>query len=319
MAIGRQTGAFFLSKLIGALVLVVVAIVLLAVAFGSSYTVDEGERGVELRYGKVVNVAEPGLHFKIPFVDTVQKVSVQNQSVVYGLSQARKSSMSYSLEHETTVDPGAPLAAYSRDQQPATLRVSVSFHVPPDQVEALYSQYGDIDTMVSRLINRKVPDEVKNVFGQYNAVTVIQERTKFGLDALAAVRKAVSGPVVIDSIQVEELAFSASYEKSIEDRMRAEVEIQTKRQNLETERINAEIAVTQAKARADSVVAEARAEAEAISIRGDAEARAIQVKGEALRQNAGLVALTQAERWDGKLPQTMIPGGGVPFLNLSEK
>ncbi|EHD0885419.1 prohibitin family protein, partial [Escherichia coli] len=29
----------------------------------------------------------------------------------------------------------------------------------------------------------------------------------------------------------------------------------------------------------------------------------------------GLVALTTAERWDGKLPDTMIPGSTVPFIS----
>ncbi len=96
----------------------------------------------------------------------------------------------------------------------------------------------------------------------------------------------------------------------------AEVEIQTKRQNLETERINAEITVTQAKARADSALAQAQAEAEAIRVRGIAEADAIKARGEALKQNAGLVALTQAEKWNGILPTTMVPAGAVPFLNL---
>ena len=33
-------------------------------------------------------------------------------------------------------------------------------------------------------------------------------------------------------------------------------------------------------------------------------------------QNAQLIALTQAEKWNGVLPATMVPGGTVPFLNL---
>jgi len=28
------------------------------------------------------------------------------------------------------------------------------------------------------------------------------------------------------------------------------------------------------------------------------------------------VTLTQAERWDGKLPVTMVPGGSVPMLTM---
>src|SRR3546814_10151839 len=74
------------------------------------------------------------------------------------------------------------LEAYSRDQQPATMRVSVSFHIPDSQVEALYAQYGSIDVLIERLVSRKLPDELKNVFGGYNASSVIQDRTRFGID-----------------------------------------------------------------------------------------------------------------------------------------
>jgi len=276
------------------LLLGLVALVLLASVFGAFYTVDQGMRGVQLRYGAVVGIAEPGLHFKMPYVDSVKLISVQNQTVAYD-----------------------KLEAYSRDQQPAIMRVSVSFHVPHGQVNDLYSQYGTVDNLVDRLISRKLPDEVKNVFGRYNAISVIQDRSKFGLDVNEAVKKETRGPVMIDSVQVEEISFSQAYEDSVEKRMMAEVEIQTKRQNLETERINAEIAVTQAKARADSSLAEATAQAEATRIGGEAEAAAIKARGDALRQNAGLVQLTLAEKWDGQLPTTMVPNGGTPLINLN--
>lgn len=274
-------------------VLAVLALLLLSVLLSSWYTVDQGERGVKLRYGAIVGIAEPGLNFKIPFVDTVRTISVQNQALVYD-----------------------KLESYSKDQQPATLRVSVSFRVPEASVEELYSQYGTIDRMVERLISRKLPDELKNVFGRYTAISAIQDRTKFGVDVNDAMKKAVTGPVQIDSVQIEEVEFSDAYEQSIEKRMMAEVEIQTKRQNLETERINADIAVTQAKARADSALAEAQANAEAIRLRGNAEADAIRARADALKQNANLVALTTAEKWNGILPTTMLPSGSVPMLNL---
>lgn len=44
-------------------------------AFNSFYTLDEQERGVLLRMGKFESVEKPGLHFKIPLIDTVIKVN----------------------------------------------------------------------------------------------------------------------------------------------------------------------------------------------------------------------------------------------------
>ncbi|MCY1380806.1 hypothetical protein D9M69_686580 [compost metagenome] len=62
--------------------------------------------------------------------------------------------------------------------------------------------------------------------------------------------------------------------------------------------------------------AKANADAEAIRIMGDAEATSIKARGDALRENPGLVALTQAEKWNGQLPTTMLPDGSVPMLQL---
>ena len=45
--------------------------------------------------------------------------------------------------------------------------------------------------------------------------------------------------------------------------------------------------------------------------RGDAEARA-----KALGTNPNLVTLVQAERWNGVLPTTMVPGSSVPFVSV---
>jgi len=74
--------------------------------------------------------------------------------------------------------------------------------------------------------------------------------------------------------------------------------------------------VTQAKAQADSVRARAEADAEAIKLRGNAEAAAIRARGDALRANADLVALTAAEKWNGQLPATMVPGAALPFVQV---
>ncbi|WP_208431162.1 prohibitin family protein [Klebsiella spallanzanii] len=258
----------------------------------SYYTINEGERGILLRYGKIVKVAEPGLGFKIPFIEQVEKVSTRNQAVVY-----------------------QGLQAYSRDQQPAKMTVSVSFHVPPSEAGAVYTNYNTIEALKERLIVRQLPTQLENVFGQYTAISAVQDRTRLVQDLQNAMIKAIIGPVTIDSVQIENIDFSDAYEKSIEDRMKAEVAIATRKQNLETEKIQAQIAVTQAQAEAESKLAAAKAEAETIRLKGAAEAEAIRLRGEALRDNPGLVDLTTAERWDGKLPETMIPGGTVPFIS----
>ena len=257
---------------------------LLLLAFFSWYTVDQTERGVVLRMGAVLRLDGPGLHFKIPFVDSIHKISVQAH-VLSGPFQA--------------------MDTYSQDQQPAVLRLSVNYRVTdPLQV---YTNYVDIPNMLSRLIIPRVNEETKTVFGQFNAVAAIQERARLNAEVTQAIQNSVVGPLIIESVQIENIDFSDAYEQSIEQRMLAEVEVQRIRQNAEREAVQAEI-----------VVIQANAEADAIRARGDAEAAAIEARGSALQNNPLLIELTQAEKWNGILPTTMPPNGTVPFLNVAQ-
>jgi len=251
------------------------------VVFASWYTVDQSERAVVLRFGQLVGEAGPGLHFKLPWVDTVSMITVQNQTKRY-----------------------SNLEAYSRDQQPADLTVSVTYVV--SDPSAVYSQYRDLEGAVMRLIDPRLTAGIKTIFGQYDAVRAIQERAALNNDFDAAVTSAINGgPINIISVQIENIDFSDAYEQSVEQRMLAQVEIQKREQNLRTTEVEAQIAKTKAEG-----------EAEAIRLRGEAEASAIRARADALRANTDLVQLQAVEKWDGKLPTTMVPNSAMPFINV---
>ena len=250
------------------------------VAFASWYTVDQGERAVVLRFGAIVGEEGPGLHFKVPWIDSVRMITVQNQNKRY-----------------------SALEAYSRDQQPANLTVSVTYMASDPSM--VYEQYGDLDGAVFRLIDPRVTSGVKTIFGQYDAVRAIQERAGLNIDIADAVTSAITGPIQIISVQVENIDFSEAYEQSVEQRMLAQVEIQRREQNLRTTEVEAQIARTRAEG-----------EANAIRLRGEAEGDAIRARADALRANADLVQLQAVEKWDGKLPTTMVPSTALPFINL---
>lgn len=282
--------------IVGGVSAAVAGLVALTVLGGSWYTVDSGERGVLLRNGAVTGTADPGLGFKMPLIDSVRRISVQSQARTY-----------------------ENMLAYSKDQQTAGLTLSVNYRLPADQVETIYTNYGGEEGVLTRLLDRQVFEETKNIFGRFNAVTAITDRERFAAEVQMAIQKAVVGPIIVESVQIENIDFSDAYENSIEARMLAEVEVQKVRQNAEREKIQAEIAVIQAQAQADSKLAQAKADAEAITLRGNAEADAIKAKGAALRDNAGLIALTQAEKWNGALPTTMVPDSTVPFMDMTAK
>src|SRR5262245_65914780 len=97
------------NKFIAAVVAAVVVIA--AIVFGSWYTVDQTERGVLLRTGAVIGTAQPGLGFKVPFIDTVQKISVRTTNYTW-----------------------QKMNSYSFEQQTAEMKVSVTLHAETEKV-----------------------------------------------------------------------------------------------------------------------------------------------------------------------------------------
>lgn len=264
---------------------------------GSFYNVDQGEEHIILRNGAYVETVGPGFHTKTPFIDA---------------------NIEHSLRASTYAWEG--MESYSFDQQPAHIKVSVTIQPLPKSGEKLYEQYGGTDGFVSKVLTSRVPALLKNVFGQYKAEQTIQQREKLNLDILNEIIEGIPetvGLVKIVSVQVEDIAFSQSYIDSIEQKQLATVAVQRIQQELAQKKIEAEITVTQAQAAADSNLAVATAQAKATRLNGEAEAYAIEVKSKALTANPNLIALTTAERWDGKLPTSIPPNGTVPFLNVA--
>jgi len=63
----------------GVVKLVVVGVIILILLASSFYQIRPEEIGLILRFGKFVKTTEPGLHIKIPYVETLEKVPVQRQ------------------------------------------------------------------------------------------------------------------------------------------------------------------------------------------------------------------------------------------------
>ena len=258
---------------------------------GSFYTIEQGERGVLLRFGKVMEVEDSGLHFKIPFVDSVKKMAVR------------------------TIKWTLKTAVYSKDIQGAEVKISLNFHLSPASVGSIYANAGmEYD---EKLILPQLLSVSKDVFGKYNAVSIVQAREELSKEICKALEAKFSPMgIIIESVQLENIDFSDSYEKSVEERMKAEVEVQKVKQNLEREKINADMLRAKAQGEADAKIAQAEANAKSIELVGRAEAEAIRAKSEAMRANPDYVKMLQAEKWDGRLPQSIVPSSSVPILKL---
>lgn len=75
------------SKIVTWVVAGIVAVLLIIALSQSAYQIKEQEQGVLVTFGKARAVTEPGLHFKIPFIQEVIKVNTTIQGFPIGYNQ----------------------------------------------------------------------------------------------------------------------------------------------------------------------------------------------------------------------------------------
>lgn len=272
----------------------ILALILIWIAFGCFYTVESGERGILLRFGDVVAVEDPGLHFKMPFIEQVKFLSVRSQNVALNTD------------------------VYSADTQAAKVRLSINFQLNPADVKKIYVTYGK--DYESRIILPQIQSQCKDAFGTFTAINIVRSRDEVARKIFENLTSYLTGlGIMVTSVQIENLDFSDEYEKSVEERMKAEVEVAKLKQSLEQQKIRADMARTEAKGAADSELMKAKAKAEAIRLRGEAEASVIEAKAKAM-SNAGpsYVKLIEAEKWNGQLPTTMLPDQTLPVVGVKQ-
>jgi regulator of protease activity HflC (stomatin/prohibitin superfamily) len=273
--------------------LAIAAIACLTIMFGSWYTVDQQERAVVTRNGAVVDEAGPGLHFKTPWLESIHKFDVTTTKL--GYKQA--------------------FTFHSFDQQEGTAWVSLNYHIAPDKVREVYSAFGD--SISPTKIEPTFGQEIGVAFGKVTAQQIINNRDTLSATMVQDLSAALAPyNVVVETVQVEKVDFNQHFTDSINALIQQEVAVRTQKQLLEQEKINADIAVTKATGAANSAKAAADGESYRIMKLAEAQSEAIRKQGDALRSNPLFVELTKANKWDGKLPLTMIPNGTTPIMDF---
>ncbi|EHL08952.1 SPFH/Band 7/PHB domain protein [Desulfitobacterium hafniense DP7] len=206
-----------------------VIVLLVILALDAFVIVNAGQRGIVLQLGAVRPIVlTEGLHFKIPFVQSVVPMEVRVQK-----SQSEQT-------------------AASKDLQIVTTTVAVNFHLDPIQVNKLYQNVGL--SYGERIVDPAIGEAVKAITAQYTAEELISKRSEVSAkikETLAS--KLATYYMVLDEINITEFKFSQEFNNAIEQKQIAEQ--QALKANLDLQRIEIEAKqkVEQAKAEAESL------------------------------------------------------------------
>ncbi len=281
----------------------VVAVIALG-AMQVFYTIDEGHVGIVKRFGEATDQVNPGLHFKVPFADSVEELEIRTRK-----NQEQ-------------------LKASTHEQMPVQAEVSVNWTVVRSEAFELYKNYGGLDQFENRILDPRLRSATKDAMARFKAEQIVQNRGQVIQKIEETLMDTMKEfPVKLDSVQIENLVLPPKYLQSIETKQTEKNLAAAEMHRLERQKLEAQREVNTAEAKRDAeraradgrayaITTEAKAEAEAIRLKGLAEADAINKKAEAIKQSRVLVDYVKAQQWDGKLPTTVMGGDQDILWNM---
>ena len=238
------------KKTVTALVIGLAASFILSITIpGSFHQVETGTVAVVRHLGKVEGVRNPGTYFDFYWFKTyeVYDTKVQQDKIV--------------------------TSAYSKDGQTMVLEVFLQYQVQTENIEKIATEYGKLDALQARIETVTV-EKTKAVMSSAEAMTIVQNRSRFSNDVSASVREGISDDyyVIVKDVVLTNIDFTKEFEKSVEDKVIAEQEKQAAitraEAELEVAKLEAQKKITEAEgnAEAQKIIAQAAAEAESSKI-----------------------------------------------------
>ncbi|WP_418789049.1 prohibitin family protein [Paenibacillus lutimineralis] len=229
MEMGTNPGVKKPVKLRGLTGVIITVIIVGIIAMGSFTQVEFGHVGLYKTFGKLNSeVLSPGIHFKIPFIQSVIQVNTQ-------VTKA---------ETDTT--------ASSKDLQPVSTHVAVNYSVNKVSAYNLMNNIGGaFDTII---INPAVQEIVKEVTARYQAEDLIAKRDVVAgeISELLTARLA-KYDLIVNEINIVDFKFSDAFNQSIEAKQVAQQQALKASNDLKRVEIEAKQKIAQAQAEAESL------------------------------------------------------------------
>ena len=261
------------SRSYGLMVVIVLGFIVWGV-ISSYYTVQPEERAVVKRFGKVVSINDPGLHFKLPFgIDSVQKVATERvMKQEFGFRTAGSEDERSSYSSEDFPDESLML---SGDLNIIDVEWVVQYRIA-DPTKYLYNQRDPDRTLrdISESVMRRV---VGNRLGSEVLTTARVAIATLARDEIQEAMSAYDNGIHVVTVELQDVVPPAAVQPAFNEVNEARQE-RERMINEATKQANQEI--PKAKGEANRALSEAQ---------GYATERVNQAKGETARFNAILV------------------------------
>ena len=248
--------------------LIAAFVLLVLLASGSLFAVKEGERAIVIQFGKVqrddatgeTRVFEPGLHFKLPFIDSVRHLDARIQ----------------------TLD-GTPDRFVTSEKKDLIVDSYVKWRI--EDFARYYLSTGGNKLQAEALLKQKVNNGLRSEFGTRTIAQIVSgERSALMNQAMeqASTSSDELGIEIVD-VRVKQINLPTEVSNSIFQRMRAE-RAAVAREHRSEGREQAEVIKANIDAKVTVMLADA--ERNARQLRGEGDAIAAQIYADAYSKNA---------------------------------
>ena len=225
---------FFVNtkKLTTWIVVAIAAVILLSSSF---YTIKSTERGILSTFGRISeNTVEDGLHMKIPFIQSVKKINIQQKKFD---------------GHENS---------YTRDVQTSEVEYTINYDLVRANVNQLYRNVG-MDYH-NRIVVPFIRSAMKESFGNFAATEIVENRDAVRREIENTLRHTLDSNYFMNiQFQLVDIDFDDQFENAIKEKQVAEQEA-----------LKAKNVTIQVEEKAKQTKIAAEAEAEAMRIKANA-------------------------------------------------
>lgn len=215
---GSSSGPSLTGKSIG----LVVVIALIVYALSGIYTVKEAERGVVLRFGEFHSLAEPGLQWRLRFIEEVTPVNIQEI-----LSLASSGTMLTEDENVVGVEMEVQYRIVNPEQWlfaviDPTTSLSQAFDSAIRYVVG-HSQMDELLTAGKEVARQSVLEELQSIIDPYQIGISLVDLNFTNARPPEQVRDAFDDAIAAQEDEVRFIREAEAYAREIEPRARAQV------------------------------------------------------------------------------------------------
>ena len=250
-------------------ILTIIVVGLAFVLLNSIFTVDERELALKFRFGEVIQTGyEPGLHFKVPFVNNVEK---------------------YPKRILTINNPQELFLTLEKKN----LYVDFFIKWKINDVQQYYRATGGDELVAAQRLLETVKDGVRSEFAKRTVIEVVsEERRDIMGDMLErAAQNAITLGIELIDVRVKKIELSDEVSESVYNRMRQErarIASELRAEGAETAEI------IRAEADRDVTVIVANAYKDSEIIKGEGDARQTEIYASAYQQDSEFYSFTRS-------------------------